>query len=676
MTMLAALAILCSPPSHAATNPPVSEDENPACAEENKDCPSCQSPTASQSSGAETPPSTMSVGVESLHVGISLGQSLFEQALCPGSLMIRADVPTAALATPAALQATGAPAIIHDEDLGGGVRRVDYADRNGSIVTFNVESGIGLPQSENIARGLRLALGAQSGYEVHFDTGYTEIFPDTISESVTRSELGSVVYPDGRTMTPADAGIEVLRLNGEIRQVLFPGGAAQVQVLNDRAYYIHFYGPPTGQPDQEGMYNFSQATELATVAVANPNAGANYDTLRVGRVMGTRTEVWQFTYNANLQRWDLEEGYEPGVGGLRTRRVYQTDGASQDIFNKHFEVLENSTVKRNRIEVRQRFAWGDEVISEIEDPDGEARTTEFEYYTNPAGAGYGRIKSRENPDGSWERYEYDSEGRLSRTISGWLDGGIASTPSQSVEELYFYTPHTQYDTPSAGDRRPRTVIKKILGTEVARRYSAYAYQSDALTHTEEICTVQGAAFGAATSLKAITKHYASTADAWKAGRVEWILHPDGRKDEYEYDRGNFTWDENNAGATFSTSGSGKAHRTIITHGVDEQAPIDGRTLQEMEITDGLGRLCYQERLVWDEDQSTYVKTAWTYHEFNELGQKVSTLYSDGTQETWGWVEGQKTAHTNRTGIVTAFDYDGLGRLEEVVKEGYLGTYDA
>jgi hypothetical protein len=94
------------------------------------------------------------------------------------------------------------------------------------------------------------------------------------------------------------------------------------------------------------------------------------------------------------------------------------------------------------------------------------------------------------------------------------------------------------------------------------------------------------------------------------------------------------------------------------------------------VTDDLSSacLCFQEGRV--RDGSSYSKTAWTYHEFNEQGQKVATLYSDGTQETWGWVEGQKTSHTDRNGIVMEFWYDDLGRLSEVVKEGYLGTHDA
>ncbi|WP_339132902.1 MAG: hypothetical protein WGN25_11385 [Candidatus Electrothrix sp. GW3-4] len=83
----------------------------------------------------------------------------------------------------------------------------------------------------------------------------------------------------------------------------------------------------------------------------------------------------------------------------------------------------------------KEFPWGEELLNQADDSDGDNLVTSFTYYEDSNNPGsYSKLKSVENPDGSWEYYEYDSQGRIAAQYSSWLDLGISARGPMPVSQ--------------------------------------------------------------------------------------------------------------------------------------------------------------------------------------------------------------------------------------------------
>ena len=76
------------------------------------------------------------------------------------------------------------------------------------------------------------------------------------------------------------------------------------------------------------------------------------------------------------------------------------------------------------------FAWGQEIVKQVEEEKGEAKTTAYTFYQDPAEKDrYSRVESVTNPDGSWEKYDYDydQKGFFGRLMQRVVASGAAGT---------------------------------------------------------------------------------------------------------------------------------------------------------------------------------------------------------------------------------------------------------
>lgn len=196
----------------------------------------------------------------------------------------------------------------------------------------------------------------------------------------------------------------------------------------------------------------------------------------------------------------------------RTEEQTEADGAGNIILKTlhKYEVLPwNRAAAASRSE-RQTL------VAEISDPDGRALTTSYSYYTNSTadGPNYSRLKEVLRPQGAWERYEYDADGRAVRTYSSYLDALPTSSGSNSRLSEQSSTggaPIADADGDGVNENIESS-IEYIKGAEVSRSYQLTWSAIDALGRqrsTSIRCLEPGAAWDAPANVRSDTWSYAT-----------------------------------------------------------------------------------------------------------------------------------------------------------------------
>ena len=226
-----------------------------------------------------------------------------------------------------------------------------------------------------------------------------------------------------------------------------------------------------------------------------------------------------------------------------------------------------------------------------------APTTTSTYYDNAAndGGNYSNLKLVVQPNGSWERYSYDSSGRITNTASAFLDAST-NAPDNSVRVVA--TTYSEID-PAV------TTVETLNGQEVSRRYTVYHYGE-----TLEIeASRPGASWDDPDNLVTITKR---NVGAEFPGEIKSIQRPDGTMSLYSYELTN--------GLTTSVIKSGQPN-------LDGTDIISG-TLT-ITVTDQAGNQTSQQTY---DIASGLLLSSSTVTQQDELGRPTRTDYSDGTHD--------------------------------------------
>lgn len=449
------------------------------------------------------------------------------------------------------------------------------------------------------------------------------------------------------------------------------GGKKQVKLLNNGmveasessgVLTLSFYDEGSvGAKDGGGFYTIIGVALKATVVDSS----------------GSSVLYKQYENGVLLKEWELSElsgptafsilDVESEIKFLKTKDL-DPDG-NRRITDEIWDLSSVPAALNERsIRIRRDFDWGWETIAEIEGTDGLEKTTSYNYYDNELADGdnYKHLARVINSDGSWERYEYDDQGRQVKVVSGYLNGGPNAADNQSRVLTKSWSSSSGVTT--------ETRITTIVSQEVAREYTI---KKDDGTETKEVvCTVVGAAANASTNLVTTTKY--------SSGKISSVQNPDGTMTLYysSVDMGEVTnveWTgEPNSGGTAIVAG------TKTTRVEDE----DGKLLtgEQRDIASNLVLESY-EVASWDaknrpteieySDGTTEEKT---YGAHGVTGEKTRqgeeftyTYYGDGKRET-----------ETRRGITTIYAYDDDGNLETITRKGTdnseiiveANTYDA
>jgi len=611
---------------------------------------------------------------------MNLGGATAPGFLSGGRLEVVKEEASPTLSTPQSLRYTFATALTYKSsslNASGAPEEVKLMSRSGEEMTFAFSDGSsqGVPQDEHRHMDFRLVMVDTNGVAVTNNPVYYDLaFPGGNSDRFDAStnnfgELHSVYLKGGRRINLADSGIEIIRDEDDIlRQIKAPQCTVDIITNSQYKYTVDFYAPENvGSKNGEGLYTFTD-NPFACWEVENPDP----DTLKylnVSRITATGTNVMKYVYTPYFSRWDLDKG-----DGLNQEIEYSF---WDDSGENHFIVYEtkdfDGNIMSKNMEISHLYAWGEAVVSQISDPDGEALiTTNTHYITSSETGRYSRIHTTKSSDGSWISYDYDNLGRKTVKIHSYKDAAFNSSSNDAKAVFYDYTSLDGADIVGPNDQRPRTIREQILGVTVGKIYCCYATNaSGQKVDIVEKCSNVTNSYGDADNLRTTITYYHQTNSVVNAGLVESIVILDGTKDTYTYEFGYYYPSNSAENACFIADADGDAYRITVQHGTtNSNYGVANKSTADVKVFNNIGNLVLSETYVYT-GGTDYERISWAVTEHDVLGHVVKIYYSNGTERDIAWASCGcgKESEISTEGIEYVYSYDLLNRLVSSTKKG-------
>ncbi len=441
------------------------------------------------------------------------------------------------------------------------------------------------------------------------------------------SPSSSLASPSGLEFFGNTKDVEIIRSSGALRQVRGAEGLADITTNSATSYSIRLYtshGAPSG-----GLYDVTGYTPFSTTTISQ---GTSTNQLVVTVDNGTTSE-YVYDWSAADQGWTLTSG-----GGARKQSIAWNSGALAR--TNTIKDGANQVVSRT-IEYFTEFgALGQQRIKKIVDPDGAALTSQWFYYDNAGadGTNYGELKLEIEPTGFWKRNEYDTNNRVVKEISQFLNAATNAAENLCRVVEYDYSP-------VASNSSCTLRVEKLLGQEISRQYTLY-YGPQTIAVQ---CQTAGASWTNADNLFTTNQVYAA---GDFVGQVKTITNPDGTMQFYEY--------ETNSTQKTTTVYSGQPgpYGTNIVDGT--------KSVTVVSIT---GQAVSREVF----DIASGMKTASETHSYDALGRLTGTTYLDGTSTSATYACCGMETSTDRDGTVTSYSYDALKRQTASTRNGITTT---
>ena len=430
-----------------------------------------------------------------------------------------------------------------------------------------------------------------------------------------------------------DADVEEIRdAGGAIRQVLTSQVLADLVTVGSLKYEIRFYyASDTGTKSGNVYVPTGTPYKVWTFEDPDNGAGSNYQ-LKVTESVDGNDTIHDYTWIPANQNWTLVSAGLKEIG-----RKNSTIGSNR--IETYWVKTPGGSDSYRRDTTFQTFAWGEEQVSETLDPlnPSGGRITIWTYYSDQVADGnnYSRLKLLEEPDGYWESYQYDSEGRVLKTISP--AGDSSPTDSGALSRVVEWT----YQTTAPQVAR----VERYKGEEVERRYTVYNENI-----TQQILAANpGATWDAAGNLVTETELVGGSGEF--SDQIEYVRYSDGTIQQNTYSRDSVTKEL----TTVSSEGAPNAGKTVVIDGLETTTIEDiyGNLISET-VTDIASGLTLSFQLVTSSD---------------ELGRPLRIDYLDGTYETFVYSCCGLSTYTNREGVVTSYFYDALKRRTSEVQNG-------
>jgi RHS repeat-associated protein len=411
--------------------------------------------------------------------------------------------------------------------------------------------------------------------------------------------------------------------------------------------------------------------------------------------------------NGTEQIWSGVTGGTGTVSVARKDIRWESFDSSNNVLSVYELAILNPDTSSAQSNLTQRliarFPWGDELISEtVGYGANDIRTTTYTYNTNSVETNqYGRLQLVEQPDGSWTRYTYDSQGRDLVICTPFQSSPPTAGTNDCRVSRYFYAGDTALpglnfpssDVVVSNDARPRLVVVEVLGHEVSRTYSAFLPDQ----RVSKRCVTAGAAYDAASNLVSVTYDYTN---GLFQGRTRKVEREDGTLSifGYGYDSElqqmsvtNMTGAGNGdtvIDGTLTVTISDVRGRTIaaVTKDIASGLTISGQAY----IRDGFGRVTCESNTVTGTYATRIYGCCGPEQETDAAGITTYTTYTDLKQvyaserlgvttflkyDVNGAVVESRRSSAGESDIVTRSAFDSAGRLTIATNElGSATTY--
>jgi YD repeat-containing protein len=335
--------------------------------------------------------------------------------------------------------------------------------------------------------------------------------------------------PQGLRLDTFRSETEVVRKNGEIRQVRSPQAFADVVVLTPHSYAVRYYLPSAVGPSKvDGVYPVSGDPFVTWIFDQTYNGPEDPSELVVTEQRAAESRTWSYFYQPQAKAWKLtypgplrtEVGTWGLENGLWVRRIITGSPIT--------EVLrtENRFAMQSFLGVTNQF-----LVSSTQGFGPDAHTTTYSYY--PQGLINGTflpLRHVFHPDGSWEGYTYDSAGRVSERRQPVGDSPTNAPDSLLRVTSYHYGPGPVAGSGDDGSVEPdvaRRIDETVQGTLVSRRYAILLPGE----RRDITCTTPAAAWNDAANLVTVTRYFTQGGNK---GRVASIRKPDGMMSLFDY----------------------------------------------------------------------------------------------------------------------------------------------
>jgi len=461
-------------------------------------------------------------------------------------------------------------------------------------------------------------------------------------------------------ITSSTGNLPVAHYSGQLK-------ASKTYVVYSHPNYpntlILAYEPNPGS----GQYSLDYFESADTSAVLTVSTPQPYDRIKITESGGAylKSSTYQYDYidATHTASWSLAQSVDNAL--LRTDRrdevdSYTTGGAYQLTATDWVQDAQQVVVSK-KTTVRQVYPWNDfssnwtalqgEPTSVTIDPSGAALTTTYDYYANSTtdGDNYGHLKEKVTPDGGWERYEYDSAGRVKRVYRSYK--GSAPAFSYSGNEVVDTTYGQAVTLPDSLAGVMQTEVTSLDSAEVSRTYTITAV--DSVNSLRRDITIQAKNTGAA---------WDATGNLWTQswtiiggtfdGRVARELRPDGIATIYQYTRDAATGHE----ITTVFTGVPDTGLTAITRGA--------KVVTETNEKGGL-----VSRDTYDIATATTLTGSELGMDFDAFGRPWEIQYLDGTSQNYTYGCCGLENNTDREGILTTYTRDYAERVLTATRAG-------
>lgn len=215
-----------------------------------------------------------------------------------------------------------------------------------------------------------------------------------------------------RSTNQAELHVVVTNANGSLRQIRAPQVFVDLQSTysptEESVLKFYILTNVSTTTNGSGLYTILTNSPFVTWRIRNPNSPGTYRQLQVIEERPTsRTFTSDISYDSTNKVWQLTYG-SGSEQRIEKRTVSITSGTRQETV----ELKSASATLYKAVEKYSQFAWGWELTNVVTNPDGQALTNSFVYYTNSAqDATFTKLKERWYPGGRWElhRHPYTDE---------------------------------------------------------------------------------------------------------------------------------------------------------------------------------------------------------------------------------------------------------------------------